>query len=342
MEYYNADGIFQKQGTVSDSTAETVTVASSVDEAEIDELRERLTVLEKSDATTSASMTAFMNKVYTKDEVDYRVGLVDVVFERDHPNRNVFSQSAINALFASTQSSLRSYLTQQLDTTLASYDARFERLTNDLNTSISNNNNYFEWYSPQVASDLNRTVYSVASLQNYTMKYGVYTPAYDPSPLNNVVYTSSYINSLITPELVKIGGLTLTESESTLRGISSIAGPLTIKGNLQIDGVITQLSDRAAKSDIKSLGLIDSVTKLWRLYPKVYSLADSVEYGLIADEVEDVVPVCVKTDAFKNKTAGASMCKTVNYVGLIPILINVCKFNMLVNILLFIWLIMAK
>lgn len=94
---------------------------------------------------------------------------------------------------------------------------------------------------------------------------------------------------------------------------------LTVTGNIDYTGVITDVSDRRKKENITPLqGSLDGILTL---NGYSFTMKDDpkkeIEYGLIAQEVEPVFPELVKTkpDGFK----------TLNYIGLIAPLVEAVK-----------------
>ncbi|WP_439582346.1 tail fiber domain-containing protein [Dyadobacter bucti] len=93
----------------------------------------------------------------------------------------------------------------------------------------------------------------------------------------------------------------------------------TVNGNLKVTGIITE-SDRRLKTDI--VPVTNSLSHIYRLkgynyYWKDKARDQSLQTGLIAQEVEALFPELVKTDE--------KGMKSVNYIGLIPHLIEAAK-----------------
>lgn len=114
-----------------------------------------------------------------------------------------------------------------------------------------------------------------------------------------------------------------------------VNGNMHVEGDITLTGTITNVSDRNLKKDIASYnGGLDLIQKL---EPKTYhfktqeyrglGLPDDNQIGLIAQDVEQLLPELVVTremvvDEENNKKMDV---KTVNYTGLVPVLISGIK-----------------
>lgn len=107
-------------------------------------------------------------------------------------------------------------------------------------------------------------------------------------------------------------------------------------GNVHATGSITQNSDESLKQNIEDIeGGLEIINQLqprtYEFIPDVHeglNLATGLQYGLVAQELEEVVPAIVKDvnhlaqyDSLGNMTAPPVSLKAVNYNALIPILI---------------------
>ena len=106
-------------------------------------------------------------------------------------------------------------------------------------------------------------------------------------------------------------------------GIGTVtpAARLHIQGNVFVSGVVTQGSDVRLKQNISKLGYgLSEVLRLrpvswrWKTHPE-----SGEQLGLVAQEVERVLPELVSTSKDAEQTKG------LNYVGLVPILVNAVK-----------------
>jgi hypothetical protein len=102
----------------------------------------------------------------------------------------------------------------------------------------------------------------------------------------------------------------------TQRGDGNYAG--SFLGNVYVSGTVTQNSDRRLKRGIAPLGYglreimqLRPVTWTWKQNP-----GRGVQVGLVAQEVETVVPELVTTAKDTEQT------KTLNYIGLVPVVIK--------------------
>jgi len=114
-------------------------------------------------------------------------------------------------------------------------------------------------------------------------------------------------------------------------GTSTPAQKLTVIGDASISGSLVAPSDRRLKKDIKPIE--DALEIVGQLQPKTYSykankivefkLSDGLEYGLIAQEVQDVLPTLVTEKALISEEGDSYM--GVEYEQLIPILLQAIK-----------------
>jgi hypothetical protein len=91
-------------------------------------------------------------------------------------------------------------------------------------------------------------------------------------------------------------------------------------GSATLAGDLTVNSDARLKSNIVSLG--STLAKLMQIDGKSYTLKSNEKenkIGLLAQEILEVFPELVKSGMDKNETL------SVNYQGLIPVLINAIK-----------------
>lgn len=112
-------------------------------------------------------------------------------------------------------------------------------------------------------------------------------------------------------------------------------------GNVYVSGSISQASDRAFKNDIQVLSKKEIVSKIMELKPSKYTYVqdknmqfeDGLQYGFVAQEMEEVFPDLVKDieqplfEEVENEEGekiqemtGTVKYKSVNYIGMIPIL----------------------
>ncbi|HQP01819.1 MAG TPA: tail fiber domain-containing protein, partial [Bacteroidia bacterium] len=113
-------------------------------------------------------------------------------------------------------------------------------------------------------------------------------------------------------------------------------------GDVHVTGTITSSSDAALKQNIQTLPATDAVAKLQQLQPKTYSfdtqdypylnLPTGTQYGLLAQEVEQVLPQLVsniiqpeRRDIKGNSLSPRMEYKGINYMGLVPLLVSAVK-----------------
>lgn len=113
------------------------------------------------------------------------------------------------------------------------------------------------------------------------------------------------------------GGITCSPA-LTVTGNTNLDGPLDVTGNAVVHGtlevdVMTSPSDSRLKKDIYPLE--ESISKVMCLSPKKYFLktdedSSDQQFGFLAQELENVIPQIVHTDA--------DGMKSVNYLQIIP------------------------
>lgn len=105
-------------------------------------------------------------------------------------------------------------------------------------------------------------------------------------------------------------------------------GKLYVNGNVNVNGDVTLLSDRRVKEDIAPLGYgLSEVMKLsprqFVYKPFVGNNAGKVQFGLIAQEVEQTIPEVVSDGyTIAGPDGTANEYKGVDYIELVPVLIN--------------------
>jgi len=100
------------------------------------------------------------------------------------------------------------------------------------------------------------------------------------------------------------------------RSITGTAG--RFEGNVFVTGTVTQGSDARLKQGISNLGY--GLAEVRRLRPVTWRWKDcpdrSTQLGLVAQEVEPIMPELVSTDKDPQQTKG------INYIGLVPVTIK--------------------
>ena len=125
--------------------------------------------------------------------------------------------------------------------------------------------------------------------------------------------TSSTSFSTSAPAFV-IGNGTASNSKSDAFKVM-FNGDTTISNDLTVNGDITISSDARLKSNIVSLGA--TLSKLLLIDGKSYDMKGKEKIGVLAQEVKEVFPELVSMDE--------NDMYSVNYQGLVPILINAIK-----------------
>ena len=103
-------------------------------------------------------------------------------------------------------------------------------------------------------------------------------------------------------------------------------------GDLHVDGDViaysTTVSDRRLKDNIVDIeNALDKVTSLrgvkynWNLGPR----KDQLDMGLIAQEVEEIIPEVVREKTMPLMGQGDTLYKTVDYEKLVAVLIEAIK-----------------
>ncbi|MCA9381597.1 tail fiber domain-containing protein, partial [Candidatus Dojkabacteria bacterium] len=125
-----------------------------------------------------------------------------------------------------------------------------------------------------------------------------------------VSFTASKYNTSVSTQ-----ALGNTETAFQFTNESSVITTIYGNGNMTIGGSLTQNSDERLKTNIQNL--TDGVSILNQIRPVSYILkkTDENNYGVIAQEVEKILPELVLTSP-------ADGIKSVNYIGFIPFLIK--------------------
>lgn len=326
MEFYNSNGIFQSKGKADATEVGTVVATGSVDPTVLEEVNERLSDLEKSNNALSTKLDTLNLKVYTRDEINNMLSNNIVVYEDGVIQKKVYSQAKINNMINDVKIQCKDEATNIVKDELSETRSDFESLKKRISELTTQNTNAFLWYLPN-GTVTTTTIYSVNQVHDYCNRFGLRTKAYTDAENSLYVYNTEYINDLIDSNHVKIGDLNLTTDTLTVKdksnnsnieyvrlsGIERLNGNLIIDGDLTVNGVISQISDEHEKQDIKHLNPIKSLWNILNLKSYSYKLHGQDEYGLLVQQAQDVVPICVKNG------------KTLNYVSLIPLLINSVK-----------------
>lgn len=132
-------------------------------------------------------------------------------------------------------------------------------------------------------------------------------------------------------------GMSTANPQATLHveGFAFVRDSLFVKGAI-LPGAIVSPSDERLKKNIADMGSMSGIIS--SLKPKTFyyntdkysdmGFASNLQYGLIAQEVEKILPSFVSPTSFPGHKESF---KTVNYVGLIPILLQGIKEQISVN-----------
>ncbi len=199
----------------------------------------------------------------------------------------------------------------------------------------------------------------------YTPSVNVGFSSYvDSADLYNAAFTgeSNYINSTSTnagiicsaqgssdqniggafQALDSVGSRTGVYAEAHSLAMGPVAYAGYFDGNIHATGTVTWTSDAQLKHNINPLRPETALEAILQLQPKTYEyrtadfphlgLAQGNQYGLLAQEVEQVLPALVKAERHPEirnikgeVTSPAYDYKGLNYVGLIPVLIGAVK-----------------
>jgi len=158
---------------------------------------------------------------------------------------------------------------------------------------------------PNTFDDLN--VIGIATFGNNVGVVGIITAS------------SLSISGISTVETLSVTGLTTTQ-HLKVSGISTFVGFSTFNGNILVAGVATaqdfdSLSDFRYKTNISTVG--DALSKVEQIRGVSFTWKESglSSYGVVAQELEKVLPELVHGDD----------PKTVNYNGIIGVLIEAIK-----------------
>ena len=149
---------------------------------------------------------------------------------------------------------------------------------------------------------------------------GVNNDASIGDPNQQYYYTDGAVNGLPIGVAFVIGNGDINTQTNTAGANPSNAFVVKYDGSATLAGDLTVNSDARLKSNIVSLG--STLAKLMQIDGKSYTMKSNEKenkIGLLAQEILEVFPELVKAGGDKNETL------SVNYQGLIPVLINAIK-----------------
>ena len=143
-----------------------------------------------------------------------------------------------------------------------------------------------------------------------------FTGALTGNVTGNVSGTAATVTSAAQAAITTMTGLTAAGATGVN---TTFSGPIIANENLTVGGNITVSSDERLKENIVSLG--STISKLLQIDGKSYTMKKDGQknIGVIAQEVQKVFPRLVNTDV--------NGMLSVNYQGLVPVLINSVKEN---------------
>jgi hypothetical protein len=98
---------------------------------------------------------------------------------------------------------------------------------------------------------------------------------------------------------------------------------------MTITGLLTQLSDKSLKTNIENISKSDAIEKVRKLQGVLYNMKtdpDGPKYlGLIADDVEKVVPEVIIEADISAEQDGSRKVKSLAYANLVSLLIEAVK-----------------
>lgn len=186
------------------------------------------------------------------------------------------------------------------------------------------------------------------SAQNSSLtNYGVLANAHSSSRtstntgVNGSAGRSAYQNIGVHAQIIDTTG-TNYGLYASVRGNATQHYAGYFNGDVHATGTVTWASDARLKSDIKEVNSTDALALVQRLQPKSYTfnkssypyltLPQGNQYGLLAQDVEQVLPQLVSTithpetkDAEDNTLSPQFEYKGVNYAGIIPLLVGAVK-----------------
>lgn len=159
-------------------------------------------------------------------------------------------------------------------------------------------------------------------------------PNYGGRQPNNTSYIKQFV---VSPSNKTIPWIIKTTSNVQYIEPSNSTKPLSISqdvyvNNLTVEGTFTNLSDARYKENISNLDTETVIKKINQMNPCKYNLKETdssfVHYGLIAQEFENIYPELVlkRNDILNNDNTSDSTIKTINYIELIPLLIENIKY----------------
>ena len=160
--------------------------------------------------------------------------------------------------------------------------------------------------------------YNTTASGNFSTAMGYYTTASDFASLS--IGTYNLVNSVVTTggsaTSFDTDNAALVIGNGTASNAKSDAFVVYFNGDATLSGDLTINSDERLKDNIQPLG--STLNKLHQIEAKTYSFKKDEEHtpkiGVLAQEVQAVFPELV--------TEGADGTLSVNYQGLVPVLIN--------------------
>ena len=153
----------------------------------------------------------------------------------------------------------------------------------------------------------------------------------DSAPAGDIV-----INAKDDLQIVNNNNFSITIDEQNRVGIgtTSPSYQLDIMGDIGFTGELTAASDRRLKTNIKPIK--NAMDLILQLNPVSYNfrtsefpelrLPEELKCGLIAQEVEEVLPLLVSSfHVYKSTSQNVIDMKSVNYIELVPLLIQAIK-----------------
>ncbi len=216
-------------------------------------------------------------------------------------------------------------------------------------------NNYVSSAGTGTKQGFRNYTYQNSSSSSYS--YGIYNRLYPYGTGRGYgIYNYLYTNSTSTGVKYGIYSYIRNSGTGTRYGIySSIAGASGYAGyfigNVYVSGTVISTSDRHAKEDVKQLD--NALALVNQIEGKTYRFKNDAErglptgqqYGFIAQELEQIVPELVEEvkapgtpvddelteeeiaegEVDEIKTTAETTFKSVNYIGMIPILVEAIK-----------------
>jgi hypothetical protein len=167
--------------------------------------------------------------------------------------------------------------------------------------------------------DTNATLIVNGVTTLFSTNVGTAITGFVSSSTGNFINSSSSATSQLS--------VNTTAFTATVNGVA--VSQILANGNMTITGLLTQLSDKSLKTNIENISKSDAIEKVRKLQGVLYNMKadpDGPKYlGLIADDVEKVVPEVIIEADISAEQDGSRKVKSLAYANLVSLLIEAVK-----------------